>query len=828
MTPTGYKEQDFEAHIADALVSSGYRLLPPAAYDRELVLLPDELIGFLKDTQPDEYDRLHSQYGAATDRNICLRISKEIAKHGTLHVLRKGVKDRGVKLRLVYFRPSSDLNPEHLARYRKNRFAVVRQLMYSAHTNDELDLALFVNGIPVVTAELKNSLTGQFVGNAVKQYKQDRDPKEPLFHFGRALVHFAVGNEEAFFTTRLAGERTRFFPFNRGTADGGAGNPVNPTGHATAYLWEDVWRPDTLLDLLGNYLHIQVTSERVYDPKKGEIVDEESRALIFPRYHQLDVVRKLVSAAAEEGAGHSYLVQHSAGSGKSNSIAWLSHQLRQLHDADGERLFDTIVVVTDRRVLDQQLQGTIKQFEQTAGTVVPITKTSAQLREALEQGKDIVITTLQKFPVIAQGMTALKGQRFAVVIDEAHSSQSGESARALTKTLTAPLEEAEAEDEEEPDLEDVVAAEVRQTGRQEHISWFAFTATPKDKTLELFGRKNADGKPVPFHTYTMRQAIEEGFILDVLRNYATFKRYFKLVKSAEGDEEYDESKAVRALTSYVDLTDHAIERKARICLEHFQNVTARGDPGTRPRHARHPQPAARGALLPEAADADAGAGARLRPAGRLLRHRARSGQRRGAHGELAEPAPVEDEHPGCVQASRVPHLGGREQVPDRLRRAPAAHDVRGQEAGRRGGGADALTAQPDPAGEDGDGGARLRERGGGDPGGVPALLPAHAPGRGDRPEQALRPDDAALRSSRSTPSRTWRSSRRSTGTRSSRPSCSSRSWTARCTPGAAGKRRSARISAPRCSPSCGSTATSPSSSTSSTPSWRRSTSSPAT
>jgi type I restriction enzyme R subunit len=574
MSPTTYKEADFEAHIADSLVRSGYRLLPPAAYDRDLVLLPDELIGFLRDTQPDEYEKLHQQYGADTDRNLCLRISREIAKHGTLEVLRKGVKDRGVKLRLVYFRPSSDLNPEHLARYRKNRFAVVRQLMYSKQTTDELDLALFVNGLPVVTAELKNSLTGQFVGNAVKQYRQDRDPKEPLFHFGRTLVHFAVGNEEAFFTTRLAGAKTRFFPFNRGTPEGGAGNPVNPTGHATAYLWEDVWRPDTLLDLLGNYLHRQTTTERIYDPKEGEVVEKESTGLIFPRYHQLDVVRKLVAAAAEEGAGHSYLVQHSAGSGKSNSIAWLSHQLRQLHRADGERLFDTIVVVTDRRILDQQLQGTIKQFEQTAGTVVPITQTSAQLRKALEQGKDIVITTLQKFPVISEDMAKLEGRRFAVVIDEAHSSQSGESARALTKTLTAPLEEAEGEDGEEPDLEDVVAAEVKARGKQEHISYFAFTATPKDKTLELFGRKSASGEFEPFHTYTMRQAIEEGFILDVLKNYTTFKRYFKLVKSAADDEEYEKTKAVRALTSYVDLTDHAIERKARICLEHFQNVTA--------------------------------------------------------------------------------------------------------------------------------------------------------------------------------------------------------------------------------------------------------------
>ena len=265
MSPHSYREQDFEDHVAEHLTASGYRLLPSSTYDKDLVLIPGELIAFVKATQPDEYDRLQKQYGADTDRNLCLRVSREITKYGTLHVLRKGVKDRGVKIRLVYFRPSSGLNPEHHARYQKNRFAVVRQLQYSKQNTNELDLALFVNGIPVITAELKNSLTGQFVANAMKQYKQDRDPREPLFRFGRCLAHFAVGNEEVFFTTQLAKDGTRFFPFNRGSPGGGAGNPVNPTGHATAYLWEDTWQPDTLLDLLSNYLHAQTETEKVYD-----------------------------------------------------------------------------------------------------------------------------------------------------------------------------------------------------------------------------------------------------------------------------------------------------------------------------------------------------------------------------------------------------------------------------------------------------------------------------------------------------------------------------------------------------------------------------------
>ena len=580
MSATSYREQDFEDHVVERLGAAGYRLLHAHDYDRDLALIPAEIVAFVQATQPDAYDKLSAQYGDQTDRNLVLRVAAEIKKHGTLHVLRKGVKDRGAHIRLVYFRPSSGLNPDHESRYAQNRFAVVRQLAYSKQNANELDLALFVNGLPVATAELKNSLTGQTALNAVKQYKQDRDSKETLFGFGRCLAHFAVGNEEVFYTTHLQGDRTFFLPFNKGTADGGAGNPVNPDGHQTAYLWDDVWSRDTLLDLLANYLHVQSETERIYDAAKGEVVEKTKTALIFPRYHQLDVVRRLTAAAEKDGTGHSYLVQHSAGSGKSNSIAWLAHGLRQLYRPDGSRLFDTVVVVTDRTVLDTQLQQTIKQFEQTAGTVVPITKTSAQLREALQKGKDIVITTIQKFSVISETMGALGGQRFAILIDEAHSSQSGESAKHLKKTLAVSSEDG-TDDTEAPafDLEDEVATEIQTRGRQPHISYVAFTATPKDKTLELFGRKTAEGTFVPFHTYTMRQAIEEGFILDVLRNYTTYARYFKLAKAGEDDDEYDKSKAARALTSYVDLTDHAVDQKARICLDHFLGKTSKAIQG---------------------------------------------------------------------------------------------------------------------------------------------------------------------------------------------------------------------------------------------------------
>lgn len=566
-----YTEQDFEDHIEGHLLASGYIRRHRDDYDKDLCLLPEEAVAFIKATQPKEYEKLQKQYGPDTDRNLCLRLSGEVRKWGTLRVLRKGIKDRGAKFRLVYFRPSSGMNPEHHRRYGQNRFAVVRQLKYSKKNENSLDLALFVNGLPIITAELKNSLTGQFVENAVKQYKKDREPKEPLFRFKRCLVHFAVGNEKVFMTTRLAGTKTIFLPFNKDTE-----NPVNPNGHKTAYLWEDIWQKDTLLNLLQNYLHVQQITEKVYDSKQGQVVEKEEERLIFPRFHQLDVVRKMLHAVKAEGVGCSYLVQHSAGSGKSNSIAWLSHQLAKLYrsEAAKERLFDSIIVVTDRRVLDQQLQQTIKQFEQTTGVVMPITESGAQLKAALEKGKDIIVTTLQKFPVISEAMTELDGKQFAVIIDEAHSSQSGESAKHLKKTLSVGLNEAEEEDRDDFDLEDEIIKEIRTRGKQRHISYFAFTATPKNKTLELFGRKNAAGKHVAFHVYSMRQAIEEKFILDVLLNYTTFARYFKLVKAVEEDEEYEKHKAIRALTSYVDLTPHAIDTKTRIMLDHFSDVTA--------------------------------------------------------------------------------------------------------------------------------------------------------------------------------------------------------------------------------------------------------------
>ncbi|MFC1853458.1 type I restriction endonuclease subunit R [candidate division CSSED10-310 bacterium] len=570
MTPSPYTEQDFEDHIEGYLLQSPFYFRRKSAeYDRDLCLIPAEFIEFIQATQNNEFRDLEHQYGADTANKLCLRLSREIDRRGVLQVLRKGIKDRGVHFRMAYFKPASGMNLEHRFLYGKNRFAIVRQLQYSKRNTNTLDLCFFLNGIPIITAELKNSLTGQFVEAAIKQYKQDRDPKEALFRFKRCLVHLAVGNEKVFMTTRLQGFKTRFLPFNKDFE-----NPVNPQGHKTAYLWQDILQAETLLDFIKNYLLVQRNTEKYFDKTKG-LQQKEYDLFIFPRFHQLDVVRKLLRAVKRDGVGHNYLVQHSAGSGKSNSIAWLAHQLASLYqdEIDLDRMFDSIIVVTDRRILDRQLQNTIKQFEQTTGVVKPIDMNSAQLRRALAAGKDIIITTIQKFSVIAECMSGLRGSQFAVIIDEAHSSQSGESAKHLKKVLSVNLEEAEAEDHDDFDLEETILHEITVRGKQPHISYFAFTATPKNKTLELFGHRTEDGRYVAHHIYSMRQAIEEGFILDVLHYYTTFKRYFKLLKTIEDDQEYEKKKATRLLTSYVDLQPHAINVKSHIILDHFLSKT---------------------------------------------------------------------------------------------------------------------------------------------------------------------------------------------------------------------------------------------------------------
>ena len=569
-----YTEQNFEDHIEQHLNRSGYQSLQSTDYDRSLCLISDETLQFIQDTQPNEYQRLERQYGADTPSKLLDRVSKQIASRGVLDVLRKGVKDRGCEFKLTYFRPSSGMNPDHQRLYAKNRFSLIRQLHYSQRNEKSLDMALFLNGLPLVTMELKNSLTGQVVADAEKQYRTDRDPREPLFQFKRCLVHFAVGNEKVSMTTHLQGGGTRFFPFNKDIE-----NPVNPGGHKTAYLWEDILQPNNLMELINNFIHEQETIEKVYDPKIDAVKDEKHRVLVFPRYHQLDVIRKLEAAIVAEDVGHTYLIQHTTGSGKSNSIAWLAHLLTHLYRSltDTNRIFDSVIVVTDRRLLDKQLQDTIKQVAQVEGVVHAVEKTSAQLRGFLESGKDIIISTIQKFSVIAEEIGKLKGKTFAVIIDEAHSSQSGESARNLRASLSGGIEEGVEEDDadEVSDIDARIIEEMEQRSMQDHISYFGFSGTPKNKTLELFGRKGEDGEFVPFHVYSMHQSISEGFTLDVLQNYTTFKRYFELVKSVPEDKEYEKARTLRALTNYVDLQPHSIETKTRIILEHFTERTAK-------------------------------------------------------------------------------------------------------------------------------------------------------------------------------------------------------------------------------------------------------------
>ena len=568
-----YTETDFEDHIEQRLHRSGYRVLLSDRYDKPLCLIPDETLQFIQNTQPDTYQKLKRQYAKDTPVKLLDRISNQVKSRGVLDVLAKGVKDRGCDFTLTYFLPSSGMNPDHQKRYAQNRFSLIRQLHYSEWNEKSLDMVLFLNGLPLVTMELKNSLTGQVFTDAEKQYRTDRDPREPLFRFKRCLVHFAVGNEKVSMTTHLQGDKTRFFPFNKRIE-----NPVNPNGHKTAYLWEDILHPDNLMALINNFVHEQETTEKVYDPKIGAVKDVKHAVLVFPRYHQLDVIRQLEKAIKEEAVGHNYLIQHTTGSGKSNSIAWLAHLLTHLFSSSDatHRIFDSIIVVTDRRVLDKQLQETIKQVGQVEGVVHAVDKNSAQLRGFLESGKSIIISTIQKFSVIAEEIGKLKSKTFAVIIDEAHSSQSGEAARNLRASLSKGIEkdiEDDDPDEVESDIDAKILEQMEQRSMQGHISYFGFSGTPKNKTLELFGRKDADRKFVPFHTYPMRQSISEGFTLDVLQNYTTFKRYFQLVKSVSEDKAYEKAPTLRTLKKDVDLQPHSIEIKTRIMLEHFTEHT---------------------------------------------------------------------------------------------------------------------------------------------------------------------------------------------------------------------------------------------------------------
>ena len=564
-------EAAFEAHIAGFLVNhGGYRRRKDGTSDGEshfdsvAGLDTADLFEFIGATQPGEWVRLvDAGYGGdevLARAGFVQRLASQLDKRGTVDVLRHGVVDRNVRIRLAFFKPASGLAPELVERYEANVLSVTRQLRYEPSSNKTIDLALFVNGVPVATAELKNPLTGQRVEHAILQYRKDRDPKNrTLRRVG--MVHFAVDPYSVSMTTHLVGKHTRFLPFNQGHALG-AGNPPNPDGHRTAYLWERVWSRDAWMDILGRFIHVE-------KPSKGS---KARPTVIFPRFHQWDAVRRLEADAKATGAGRNYLVQHSAGSGKSNSIAWLSHRFSSLHNAEDNKVFDKVVVITDRIILDRQLQDTISQFEHAIGVVQRIDKSSSQLAEALvgEQAR-IIVTTLQKFPFLFDKITSLPDRTYAVIVDEAHSSQTGEAAKELRRILgTAEVDV----DDDATDAETLLAEAVAARGRQPNLSFFAFTATPKGRTLELFGEEGPDGKHHPFHLYPMRQAIEEGFIEDVLANYLTYQQFFHLEKTILDDPEYQTDKARRALSRFIVLHPENLAQKAEIVIEHFRDKIA--------------------------------------------------------------------------------------------------------------------------------------------------------------------------------------------------------------------------------------------------------------
>jgi type I restriction enzyme, R subunit len=575
-----HSEGAFETVIEAHLLQNGYVQIAAEGFDRDCAVFPETVLAFIRETQPNEWAKLEALHGDKTGEQILGDLCKWMDVHGALATLRHGFKCYGRTLHAAFFKAAHELNPELEVRYAANRLGLTRQLHFSPRSEESLDVTLSLNGIPVITVELKNPLTGQRVEDARRQYKEDRDPREPIFEFKRrTLVHFATDTESVLMTTRLAGTATHFLPFNKG-CDGGAGNPPDPAGrtYRTAYLWEEVLQRDSLLDILARFIHLQIDEKR---DDQGRKVKTES--MIFPRYHQLQAVRMLVEEARSEGVGHNYLIEHSAGSGKSNTIGWLTHRLASLHNASNQRVFDSMIVVTDRVVLDQQLQDTIYQFEHKRGVVQRIDESSRQLAEALENAVPVIITTLQKFPFVSRqllklaeergttGTGTLATRRCAVIIDEAHSSQGGETATDLKEVLGGEglLEEAKkrAAEEGRDDMEELFRSMAKR-GQQANLSFFAFTATPKHKTLAVFGR---DGQPS--HRYTMRQAIEEEFILDVLKNYTTYATYFKLLKACEDDPNVERKKAAQALARFMRLHPFNIAQKTRVMVEHFQAVT---------------------------------------------------------------------------------------------------------------------------------------------------------------------------------------------------------------------------------------------------------------
>ncbi len=560
-----HTELAFEDAIEEVLLKHGYIKGSPLDFNKDFAIDTNKLFTFLKKSQAEKWDKLESIHRADTETKLLLRLNKELEQKSALTVIRKGFTDMGVHFELAYFKPETSLNPDTEKLYNTNILSTTRQVKYSHKNENSIDMVLFLNGLPVVTVELKNQFTKQNTDNAKKQFIEDRDPRETIFKFKRgALVHFAVDTDEVYLTTELKKEKTFFLPFNKGF-NNGAGNPPNSNGYKTAYLWEEIWQKDSLIDIIGKFIHLQ-KEEFV---QKGKKYSKEK--IIFPRYHQLDVVRKLALVSKLNGSGHNYLVQHSAGSGKSNSIAWLAYRLFSLHNSSDKKVFDSIIVITDRRVLDKQLQDTIYQFEHKQGVVQRIDKSSTQLAETIQSGSSIIITTLQKFPFAAvlDEVKNLPDRNYAIIVDEAHSSQGGEASKKLKEVL------ATAEPSEEDTTEDIIRKSMEARGKQPNLSFFAFTATPKPKTIEVFGTPDKTGIPKPFHLYSMRQAIQEGFIMDVLKKYMTYKTFFKVSKNIEDNPKVNKKKASRAIARFLSLHPYNLAQKTEVIIEHFRQVVSK-------------------------------------------------------------------------------------------------------------------------------------------------------------------------------------------------------------------------------------------------------------
>lgn len=571
-----HTESTFESAIIEHLTSKGWYQGNDSEFSSDLALDKKAVVSFIKDSQSQEWELLKTYYKEDVENKFIQRLFKELDLRGMLDVIRHGITDSGIKFKLAFFKPDSGLNPETTKLYNCNKHYVTRQVHFSTKNEKSIDLLLSLNGLPVATLELKNHFTGQRVNDAMEQYKTSRDPKELLFQFKkRALVHFTVDPDEIYFTTKLESSGTRFFPFNKGY-NNGAGNPPakDYSTYRSAYFWEEILSIDSWTEIIARYIH-QQKKEYTVDGKKYY-----KEMMLFPRYHQLDVVRRLIYDAKEKGPGVRYLIEHSAGSGKSNSIAWLAYRLSSLYNAADKKVFDSVIVITDRNVLDQQLQNTIYQFEHKTGVVQRIEVNSEQLADAIKTGVNIIITTLQKFPYALNHLTEIPSRNYAIIIDEAHSSQGGESSRKMTEALVGKnvsLEESEKTESEieknTGDEDDYIREIIQKRGPQKNISLFAFTATPKSKTLEVFGTKDSEGKPRPFHLYSMRQAIEEGFILDVLKNYITYEAYFRFCKTIQDDPTLNKSKATKAIGRFASLHPTNISQKTEVMIEHFRQVT---------------------------------------------------------------------------------------------------------------------------------------------------------------------------------------------------------------------------------------------------------------